>query len=264
MTKGKPSSTYQSCTSHYEQFIRLYGCAPCFDSCYDEAAHKFLLKEFYKRTNKNNGFELEILEYKIRWVKSKAMDDLLTFRHSRRRTIGEESLDTHITQPSEIKNMFSRFEPGLDVEAMARYGLNPRAWRSARWMSNLDSRDFIDALAVYVREKRRRLDDMVHSNANTVRRAMEPAWVEGLYVAIHESVACWVPDGKHGDNTVHLTKMMVRCAPDWRKSDKWRRDHVWILNDPPSDGQLGREKEETGREIGQLRLIISIADYERP
>ena len=33
--------------THYENFIRLYGSAQGFDTCYGEAAHKFLVKDFF-------------------------------------------------------------------------------------------------------------------------------------------------------------------------------------------------------------------------
>ena len=252
--------------THYENFIRLYGSAQCFDTCYDEAAHKFLLKEFYKRTNKNKGFESQILEHNIRWVKTKAMTDLLNFRYSRRRTSAETALDVYVTQPTVAKTLFDRFEHGVNLNTMKRYGLNTRTWRPATTIAamDFDSRDFIDALAVFVRENRKKRDGVTRSSASAIRRERVPGWVGDSYISIHESVACWVPDGKDGNNTERLTKTTVRCAPNWRKSGKWRRDHVWIQNDPANDGQAEKANEEAGREIGQLMLIISVADTERP
>ena len=38
-------------------FIRGYGSADGFDSSHSEAAHKYLVKAFYGRTNKKDGFE---------------------------------------------------------------------------------------------------------------------------------------------------------------------------------------------------------------
>ena len=252
--------------SHYEDFVRLYGSAQGFDSCYDEAAHEFLLKEFYKRTNKNKGFESQKLEHNIRWVRTKAMADLLNFRSSRRRTSAEAALDVYVTQPTVAKTPFDRFEHGVNLNTMQRYGLNPTKWRPATTiaaMNDFDSRDFIDALAVFVRENRKRRDGVTRSPASAIRRDGDPVWDGDLYISIHESVTCWVPDGKDGNNTERLTKMTVRCAPNWRKSGEWRRDHVWIQNDPANDDQAEKANEEAGREIGQLVLIISVTDTER-
>ena len=52
--------------SHYVEFIRLYGSAQGFDTSYSEAAHKTLVKEFFNRTNKNPGYEAQVLLHNTR------------------------------------------------------------------------------------------------------------------------------------------------------------------------------------------------------
>ena len=52
--------------SHYVDFIRLYGSAQSYDTSYSEAAHKTLVKDFFQRTNKKPGYELQILHHNTR------------------------------------------------------------------------------------------------------------------------------------------------------------------------------------------------------
>lgn len=99
---------------------------PYFNFYYNKAIYKFLLKEFYKRTNKNKNFKLQILEYNIYQIKLKAIDNLLIFYYSYRYTASKELLDIYIIQPTKIKKIFLLFKPRLKIKAIARYSLNLR------------------------------------------------------------------------------------------------------------------------------------------
>ena len=46
-------------TSHFVQYIRDYGSAVNYDTGYSKAAHKYLVKEFYNKTNKKE-YDLQI------------------------------------------------------------------------------------------------------------------------------------------------------------------------------------------------------------
>ena len=68
--------------THYADFIRLYGSAQSFDTAYGEAAHKFLLKSYYRRINKTEGWEHQILAHVVRHDKLRAMNDRLFYGKS--------------------------------------------------------------------------------------------------------------------------------------------------------------------------------------
>ena len=65
--------------SHYMDFICLYGSAQGFDTSYSEAAHKTLVKDFFNRTNKNPGYEIQILHHNTRRQNMAAITDDLLF-----------------------------------------------------------------------------------------------------------------------------------------------------------------------------------------
>ena len=52
----------------------------------------------------------------------------------------------------------------------------------------LEIKDFIDALAVFVRESRKRLDGVPITNALIVRRESNSSWVEDMLVVLHPSI----------------------------------------------------------------------------
>jgi hypothetical protein len=52
----------------------------------------------------------------------------------------------------------------------------------------LEIKDFIDALAVFVRESRKQFDGVPIMNASTVRRESDSSWVEGMLVVLHLSI----------------------------------------------------------------------------
>ena len=75
----------------------------------------------------------------------------------------------------------------------------------------LEIKDFLDALAVFVRESRKRFDGVPIMNASTVRRESDSSWGEGMLVALHPSIRCWRQKGSDSCNLELLTKEYVRC-----------------------------------------------------
>lgn len=152
---------------------------------------------------------------------------------------------------------------------MVRAGLSTTKWRTARHIAAMDSlqqTEFIDALAVFVRESRRIGSAMrIHPRCEG-RREPDSSWIDDYYVGIHSSIICWVPDGKDGRNTERLTKQVVRCVSSWRGKANSRRDFVWLQPHPDEESFQARlEERDRGllREIGQLEIIITVADRDR-
>ena len=105
--------------------------------------------------------------------------------------------------------------------------------------------DFVDALAVFVRESRKRLANIAATNASIDRRESDSSWAADLPVALHPSLRCWRRQGKDSDDLEQLTTELVRCSPAWGNSREWRRDYVWVQEHSPS-GNSALE----GRRVG--------------
>jgi hypothetical protein len=95
-------------------------------------------------------------------------------------------------------------------------GFNTDFWRTAAEVAvRLKIKDFIDALAVFVRESRKRLDGVPITNALIVWRESDSSWVEGMLVALHPSIRCWRRKGSDSNDLELLTKEYVRCKQSW-------------------------------------------------
>ncbi len=75
--------------SHYADFIRKYGAADGYDTSHDEAKHKYMIQEFYDRTNKRETFQAQLIEHNERRLNILAMKDIV--RHA-----GEQPHDKDI------------------------------------------------------------------------------------------------------------------------------------------------------------------------
>ena len=94
------------------------------------------------------------------------------------------------------------------------YGLNTKFWRAASELTALiEVDDFVDALAVFVRESRKRLANIAVTNASIDRRESDSSWAADLLVALHPSLRCWRRQGKDSNDLEQLTTELVRCSP---------------------------------------------------
>lgn len=84
-------------TTHYVPLICLYGSAPGFDTFYLEAAHKFLVKNFFPMTNKLEGWERQMWIHNIRWVNIAAMRDVLLYRQTKAGSMATQRTNEGIT-----------------------------------------------------------------------------------------------------------------------------------------------------------------------
>ena len=62
--------------SHFAQCIRDYGSAVNYDTAHSKAAHKYLLKAFYNRTNKKK-YDAHIWQHNVRYTNVIAMKDVI-------------------------------------------------------------------------------------------------------------------------------------------------------------------------------------------
>ena len=86
--------------SHFIQYIQNYGSAVNYDTAHSEAAHKYLLKAFYNRTNKKE-YESQIWQHNVRHTNIIAMKDVIISEKIREKEkLSEGPLD--ITAPAEV------------------------------------------------------------------------------------------------------------------------------------------------------------------
>ena len=62
--------------TQFAQYIRDYGSAVNYDTAHSEAAHKYLLKAFYNRTNKKE-YDTQIWQHNVRHTNIIAMKDVI-------------------------------------------------------------------------------------------------------------------------------------------------------------------------------------------
>ena len=258
--------------THYIDFIKKYGSATGFDTCYGEAAHKYLMKEFFPRTNKGETFQQQILLHNTRRHNMVAMADMILYRKTIVQSQAEADMEPELSKPSrdrlDLLQLGMECSP-VDVCHLAGLAVSPathRQWRRAGQVASCLTLDgLIEALAVFVRENRKKWDGVFSSSDELDQREADAGWACNLLIGLHSSMVCWRLDGKDGANPEKRTEEYVRCSPNWRgKANNWRRDYVWVQEHTVADAQgLGHPNGQEGRLLGQLQLILTVLDNER-
>src|SRR5580692_6023507 len=247
--------------THYTSCIREYGAADNFDTEHSEAAHKYHVKAFYGRTNKRQGYEDQICLHNTRRINMLAMANVLFHKKSRYTTQSGNDIEAQVSVPTRPQNLYQlSWEINhTNSNNICLRGFNVDFWRTAAEVAvRLEIKDFIDALAVFVRESRKRLDGVPITNASVVRRVSDSSWVEGMLVALHSSIRCWRRKGSDSNDLELLTKEYVRCKQSWQKGKEWRRDYVWVQDIEADDGSP-----LSGRKVGQVQAIVTVVDDSR-
>jgi hypothetical protein len=250
--------------THYVSFIRKYGSLDGFDSAYPETGHKIQVKEPYKRTNKRDGFEEQVFDHVIRANNMAAMMAIYLSRLRKPVSAARSRLAVPVNHKSRAIDLFTWDMEPEERAAHALVRKEKRAWRPASTIARhtkLD--DFIDALAVFVREMRRInsgrplqenfADEREKESGISYRREKDPSWVNTFPLSIHPSMICWTQRGSNPAEPQGVEKQYVRCVDNWQSTEQPRRDFVWITEFPDDDYMKGMV-------LGQLRLIFTIQD----
>ncbi|KAI9750296.1 MAG: hypothetical protein M4579_006529 [Chaenotheca gracillima] len=254
--------------THYMEFIREFGATDGFDTSHSEAAHKYLVKTFYGRTNKRDDYKEQILRHNTRRLNILAMEDIFASRMSDLRSHAEAALTPQVTQPSRPIDISKLdWSVGTDERcAVTRAMLSPKRWCWASTVAaNTDIPDFLDALAVFVRESDARLGGRSSDRSRVDRLETDPSWVAGYFVTIHASIKCWKRSGKDSSNPDALVEECIRCSPAWQGLvNNWRRDYVWVQEyDNNNNDDDGDSRRLTGKLLGQLQVVLSVIDPDR-
>jgi hypothetical protein len=121
------------------------------------------------------------------------MTNVLFHRKSRYTTQSGNNIEAQVsvlTRPQNLSQLDWEISHTNSYNIRLR-GFDTDFWRTAAEVAiQLEIKDFIDALAVFVRESRKRFDRVAITNASTIQREHNSSWVEGMLVALHPSIRC--------------------------------------------------------------------------
>lgn len=248
--------------THYAQHIRRYGSADNVDTEHSEAAHKFLVKDFFDRTNKRESFQQQLLLHNTRHLNIIAMEDIVWWKGTRGSSIKKDTMTAFATQASRAYPLkrFVGLPTQSERQQVERTGLNAKQWCSASTLTAaLNIPGLLDALAVFVRDCRKAVDGISITDNDLDRRAKDLSEIGSYHVSVHGSLKCWKRDGKDVHDLEGLISERVYCSPNWQnRAGTWRRDCVLVQERPNEN--TGSMNMLNGRLAGQLQINLSVAD----
>lgn len=246
---------------NYPQFIRLFGSAVGYTTGVGEVWHITWLKQFFKQTNKQNGFEIQILHHNIRELNMLAREDNLSHDSSHPATQADWDSRCKVNQVSRAKTLTEQHW-NLDLDELKRVQesrLSEKVWCCASTAArDAEIPDFVDVLAVFIRQQRSAEEEVDRTNFG---REKDSSWAAAYLIKIHGSVTAWKRTWKNGGDIDRLEKDRILCVPDWQNEGFWRRDYVWIQEYPlEAKNRRGNSFPWEDRMVGQLQLLFTIWD----
>lgn len=258
--------------THMSDFIREYGGAPGINSDQGETAHKFSIKDFLSRTNKNHGYNEQILLHNIRRQNILAMDDILLYARSQKITQADEDehlqVNTICKRPTDPRywgiNPLSSI--GQKTSSESKLSYNSR-WFRARDIHLSEGRaEFRYELAAFIMNSRTYqglsgYHERQNNEAHQFPTEDDMRLTEDMLISIHPSMTCWMRLGKDINNSERLDKQKARCQPNWHKEQgAWRRDHVWVRDETAPKGLPEAIQDSY---IGRLHMIFQVFDAKK-
>jgi hypothetical protein len=244
--------------THFVPFIRLYGAPDGYNTSIPESLHKGI-KESYSRTNKRTDFLAQMCRHNIRSVNVSAMVDIELWRASGLNNVADR-MDVESNYVTREHQTIQCQLTQAEKEELPLYISSQKMlqnWRhSSRIQEMLGLDGFVDALAVFVRETRKKMDNEKSPWDDSIER--DSSWVNTYPVAMHRSLRYWKRDGKDASDINRLVSEWARCAFEWQgQKECWRRDFIWIWASPLDQGVVN------GKLLGQLQLLFSVLDLGR-
>ena len=208
--------------THFAQCIRDHGSAINYDTAYSKATHKYLLKAFYNRINKKE-YDAQIRQHNVRYTNVIAMKDViiskkalekegqLVVRNADKIVLAEVG---KTSSPMDLDGKYMWVISNVDIDAARDLGLTgiKKHWRLAGQIEkevNGLHRDWIPALAAFVKHSRKTHDNEEVTENMKIRRDIDPGWASSLFVQLHGSIYCWKMDGKDiADATILINKFV--------------------------------------------------------
>jgi hypothetical protein len=258
--------------SHYAEFIRRFGAPNGFDTEHLEAPHKFLLKQFYDRTNKNDEYLIQIAEHNTRANNLKAMAHRVLFYFTTTSEINIE-VPTRVTTCTKTPLSPKEFgcPPLSDTDKTAIRVLYHPVFKPSTCTTagnadrGLELSGFLEALGLFVYKERRRRQgkEVLVDPENSCKGDF--SWVCPYPVQFLGAIRCWKRTGTDETNSEAQGEELLRCNPNWRGKGP-RGDFCWVQAFPRSvqGNSKAPVNPRNGERVGQIRVILAILDIGFP
>jgi len=142
------------------------------------------------------------------------------------------------------------------------YGLSTKYWRTvAALQQALQILEMTDAIAVFVREMRKKAMGTHQLTEDMEALEPDPHWADDLLVAAYSGIRCWRRNGKTPGDIDKVTEDYIRCAADWQHTGIWRRDCVFVReHDEPTTRRGDAAPEAQGLLAARVLLVFKIRD----
>ena len=211
--------------THFAQYIQDYSSTVNYDTAYNKAAHKYFLKVFYNKTNKKE-YNVQIWQYNVYYTKIIAIKNVIISKRALEKEgqlvvkNADKIVLAKVRRTSSLMDLDGKYIwaiSNVDIDAARDLGLTgmKKHWRLAGQIEkevNGLHRDWIPALAAFVKHSRKTPDNEEVTENMKIRRDIDSKWASSLFVQLHGSIYCWKMDGKDIVDATKLVNKFVRCS----------------------------------------------------
>jgi hypothetical protein len=242
--------------------MNMSSIARQYDILHDEIKHKYMIKKYYFKTNKQNDFQEQLIHHNNRRLNVLIMKNII--RHEKKRHMKFENnvIAINIRSIRDSLNLKLFDESMITIIQRRQHWdsiLNFRNWCLIHELATkINTFDLISILTAFVRKKRRTTIKISSDVRKKFRREKNATWINDYYVSIHESLTCWIRSEHDYLNMKKFNEKKVRCKSRWQnKIDNWKRNFVWIQKNIEFIDEIDCSAFRK-RIIKQLQLIMMI------
>ena len=173
-----------------------------------EAAHKFMVKDFYDLTNKSETYQDQIAEHLTRTINIQAMKAMILHclgnPCSSAQPVNVQTT-TICRDPIMLSKIGWRCLDGNRRKNLKELGFDLKTTTTACCLETSSSlKNFTEALAVFSQYNRDVRDKKQVRNEQLDKRLHDSAWVNGFPCQVHSSLTCWKRTGNNYKETEQL------------------------------------------------------------
>ena len=173
---------------HYSNFIRRYKTTNKFNTSHDEVRHKYMLKNFFDRINKREIFQIQLLRHNRRRINILIMKKILRVEEQQQFNFNDAVNEDDIVKDVVVcsNRVF------IDLNLLNYIRLNSRHWKRVffqilnvrswcfvkKLVQLLTQIDLISILIVFIKEQRRKENNLKHHNLQRWRLKSNDVWIK--------------------------------------------------------------------------------------
>jgi hypothetical protein len=248
--------------SHYSNFIRKFEASNEYDTFHDEARHKYMIKEFYHRTNKRETFQAQLIEHNNRRLSILTTKNIKRHATKKSRDKKIKSQHTRVSRDSLNLRLIDIVSTSINQRRHKDAFEASKNWCSIEELSEIvQISNLMSASTAFVRKKRLRRTRQFFNSRDRFRRESDFIWIKNFEICPHDSLICWIRNENNSLDTEELMQEHIRFKFDWQnRSDFWRRNHVWVRKEFSNQTFFSISSEK--KLIEQIFCILSIRDSE--